>query len=175
MKLVSPCGDDASAFQRFYKDFATHDPDNAQYYVDGTKNYEGYIQSLVDESNGVNLPEGYVPCNHYWLVNIDEEIIGVIRVRHNIDTPFLSLEAGHIGYDVAPSHRGQGYGKAMLELALPKACQLGIQKALITADEDNIASRTVIERNGGQFDRIIQGNVFPYPIARYWVDCSGLK
>ncbi|PSU35814.1 GNAT family N-acetyltransferase [Photobacterium lutimaris] len=173
MKLVSPCREYALAFQRFYNDFATNDPENAQYYLGGKKNFERYVKSLIDESNGVNLRDGYVPCHHYWLVNIDDEIIGAIRVRHNINTPFLSLEAGHIGYDVAPSFRRQGYGKTMLRLVLPKAYQLGIQRALITADEDNIASRTVIERNGGQFDKIIQGKVFPNPIARYWVDCCG--
>lgn len=171
MKLVFPNEAYRLAFERFYEDFARYDASNASYYKDGKINFERYLQSLIDESNGVNLPEGYVPCHHYWLVDSSQEILGVIRIRHNINTPFLSHEAGHIGYDIAPRFRGQGYGKAMLKLALPKACQLGIEKALITADEDNIASRTVIERNGGQFDKIVQGKVFQHPIARYWVDC----
>lgn len=171
MRLVSPSLAFKEAFKCFYDDFACNDPENAQYYADGKTHFESYIQSLIDESNGVNLREGYVPCHHYWLVNADNAIVGVIRIRHNIGTPFLSKEGGHIGYDVAPSYRGQGHGKSMLKQALPKACQLGIQKALITADEDNTASRTVIERNGGQFESLVQGQVFPYPIARYWVDC----
>lgn len=175
MELISPNREYIEAFQRFYNDYAINDVANAEYYLEGVQDFERYIQSLIDESNGVNLKQDYVPCHHYWLVNAEKEIIGVIRVRHNIETPFLALEGGHIGYDVAPSFRGKGYGTAMLKLVLPKAGQLGIQKALITADEDNIASRTVIERNGGQFDKIVHGLVFPYPIARYWVDCCGAK
>lgn len=99
-------------------------------------------------------------------------ILGVIRIRHNINNEFLTLEAGHIGYDIAPSFRGFGHGKTMLKLALPKAKALGITKALITADEDNFASRKVIEANGGQFENIVMGKVFPNPLARYWVDCQ---
>ena len=52
---------------------------------------------------------------------------------------------GHIGYDIAPSFRGRGYGKQMLKFALIEAKKLGITKVLITANEDNYASRRVIE------------------------------
>ena len=38
---------------------------------------------------------------------------------------------------------------SMLTVALPVARALGIDSALITCDEDNIASRKVIEANGG--------------------------
>lgn len=60
----------------------------------------------------------------------------------------------------------------MLKLALTKAKELGIKKALVTADEDNLASRKVIEGNGGMFENIVMGKVFPNPIARYWVRCE---
>ncbi len=60
----------------------------------------------------------------------------------------------------------------MLKLVLPKAKLLGISEALITADEDNIASRKVIEANGGQFEKVVIGKVFPEPVARYWVVCE---
>lgn len=93
-------------------------------------------------------------------------------MRHHIENDFLALEGGHIGFDVAPSYRGRGYGKKMLKLVLPKASELGIRKALITADEDNIASRKVIENNGGIFENVVMGKVFPEPIARYWVSCD---
>ena len=29
-------------------------------------------------------------------------MVGATRLRHNIDTPFLASEGGHIGYDVSP-------------------------------------------------------------------------
>ncbi|MGF1692280.1 GNAT family N-acetyltransferase [Photobacterium kagoshimensis] len=171
MELVSPSYEFETAFFEFYDDFLANDHSNAEHYLAGKQDFTSYVQRLLDEANGVNLPEGYVPCNHYWLVNDNKAMLGAIRVRHHIDSDFLALEAGHIGYDVAPSFRHQGHGKTMLRLVLPKAKALGIHTALITADEDNLASRKVIESNGGQFDKIVIGKVFPNPIARYWVNC----
>lgn len=172
MELVSPSLEFESEFSVFYQDFAKNDVDNAEYYRNGVSGFTRYVQQLQDEALGLNLPDGYVPCNHFWFVDGNRNILGAIRIRHNINNEFLALEAGHIGYDVAPSHRGIGHGKSMLKLALPKAKMLGISEVLITADEDNIASRKVIESNGGRFEKVVVGKVFPEPLARYWVACE---
>jgi predicted acetyltransferase len=37
----------------------------------------------------------------------------------------------------------------MLAAALPVAAALGLECVLLTCDQDNVASRRVIERNGG--------------------------
>jgi len=171
MELVTPTLELESAFAHFCNDFLLNDVENSEYYFEGKSNFSKYIKDLLDEENGINLPEGYVPCSHFWLVNSDNVILGAIRIRHNIETEFLSLEAGHIGYDIAPSHRSQGYGKLMLRLALPRAKQLGLYKVLLTADDDNTASRKIIESNGGEFEKIVMGNIFPNPLARYWINC----
>ncbi|WNJ95380.1 GNAT family N-acetyltransferase [Vibrio ruber] len=172
MELVIPSHEFKSAFERFYNDFAQNDVEGADYYLEGKIDFTKYVQRLSDESAGLNLREGYVPCSHFWLIDDDQSILGAIRVRHNIDNDFLALEAGHIGYDIAPSHRGKGNGKLMLKLVLSKAADLGIERALLTADEDNFASRSVIEANGGEFEKIIVGKVFPNPLARYWINCK---
>ena len=172
MKLVTPSSELESEFALFYDDFLEHDIENSEHYMSGISEFPSYIQRLSDDVNGINLREGYVPCSHFWLVNREQKILGAIRIRHNLDSDFLLLEAGHIGYDIAPSSRNQGYGKIMLKLALEKVKELNISNALITADEDNIASRKVIEANGGEFDNIVVGKVFPWPIARYWVNCE---
>ncbi|HBC3537119.1 TPA: GNAT family N-acetyltransferase [Vibrio parahaemolyticus] len=172
MELVSPSVELESEFSVFYQDFAENDVENSEHYRDGVCNFTQYVQRLQDEAQGLNLPDGYVPCNHFWLLNDNRNILGVIRVRHNIDNEFLALEAGHIGYDIAPSYRGKGHGKSMLKLALPEAKSLGIDQALVIADEENIASRKVIEANGGQFEKVVMGKVFPEALARYWVACE---
>ena len=171
MKLIVPSLEFESAFADFYNDFAMNDIENSEHYHEGKLSFSAYIQRLSDESQGINLRENYVPCSHFWLVNSEQSILGAIRVRHTIDSEFLSLEAGHIGYDIAPSFRGQGRGKLMLNLVLPKARELCIQLALVTADEENFASRKVIEANNGQFESIVMGKVFPSPLARYWISC----
>lgn len=42
-----------------------------------------------------------------------------------------------------------GYGTQILALVLPKAKELGIDRLLVTCDATNIASRKIIEKNGG--------------------------
>ncbi|OAN13310.1 acetyltransferase [Photobacterium jeanii] len=171
MELVNPSLALETEFLQFYADYEHNDKENGEYYRDGKLNFPKYVQSLLDEAKGINLKDGYVPCNHFWLIDKNNSILGIIRVRHNIDTEFLANEAGHIGYDIAPSCRGKGYGKSMLKQALAEARKLGLKKALITADKHNIASRKVIEANHGEFENYVEGKVIPGSIARYWVPC----
>lgn len=169
MQLVVPSLALEDAFSEFCDDYAQYDAENGEHYFKGKANFSDYIQRLSNNVKGINLSEGHVPNSCFWYVNDDNVIVGVIRIRHNIDSELLALEVGHIGYDVAPSHRGQGNGKTMLRLALLKAKSLGIKRTLITADEDNWASRKVIEANSGEFEDIRQGKMFPKPVARYWI------
>lgn len=69
-------------------------------------------------------------------------------MRHEL-TPWLLEVGGHIGYDVRRSRRRQGHATRMLAAVLPEAARLGIDRALLTCDADNVASRRVIESNGG--------------------------
>ncbi|NRF25675.1 GNAT family N-acetyltransferase [Vibrio coralliilyticus] len=169
MKLIPPSSQFKEAFARFYQDFKHNDPENADYYAEGENDIERYVSRLSNESLGIDLKPGYVPCSHFWLIDENQSIRGAIRIRHHIENEFLSSEAGHIGYDIAPNFRGQGNGKMMLKLALAEARKLGISKALVTADDDNWPSRKVIEANGGQLENIIMGKVFPNLLARYWI------
>jgi predicted acetyltransferase len=91
---------------------------------------------------------GRVAETTLWLVEGDE-YIGRISLRHTLN-PVLHAYGGHVGYDVRPSRRRQGHATRMLALAIPHLAALGIDPALITCDEDNIASRKVIEACGGQ-------------------------
>lgn len=58
----------------------------------------------------------------------------------------------------------------MLRLALLEAQKIGLKKALITCDDDNIASAKVIENNGGVFERFSEKD--GKQIRRYWVSLS---
>jgi len=88
-----------------------------------------------------------VPDTELWWVDGDE-YLGRIAIRPRL-TPALLEVGGHIGYDVRPSARRRGHATEMLRQALAIAHGLGIDRALITCDADNVGSRTVIERNGG--------------------------
>lgn len=38
-------------------------------YKEALEDFDSYITSLIDNSNGIGLLEGWVPCSTYWLVN----------------------------------------------------------------------------------------------------------
>jgi predicted acetyltransferase len=102
-----------------------------------------------------------VPVTELWFVD-GTDYLGTVIIRHRL-TPALEREGGHIGYHVVPGQRRRGHATQMLAQAKPVCQQLGLTEILVTCAEDNLASRRVIEANGGTLDRIIDGE------ARYWL------
>jgi predicted acetyltransferase len=124
-----------------------------------------YLRELADEARDQSpRPDGRVPQTTLWWVS-GEEYLGRISIRHQL-TARLREIGGHIGYDIRPSARHRGHATAMLAAALPVARSLGIDPALLTCDADNIASRKVIEANGGMLEDSRHGKL------RYWVPTS---
>lgn len=103
----------------------------------------------------------YVPCTTLWWVDGDD-YVGRLAIRHRLNDVLLEV-GGHIGYDVRPSARRRGHASAMLRAALPWARGLGIARALVTCDEDNIGSIRVIEAAGGELEDV-RGTK-----RRYWL------
>ena len=127
--------------------------------------FEDYVRRLRDQSLEESpRPAGWVPSTTLWWV-IDQEYLGRLTIRHRLTQRLLEL-GGHIGYDVRPSARRRGHATAMLAAALPRAAKLGIDRVLVTCDEDNTGSRKVIEANGGVFEDERGGKL------RYWIPTS---
>lgn len=137
------------AFLKMLNDYNEHDPENGSKYCTAQSDFIAYVQNLNDDEQGLI---GIVPCTHRWLVNTDGAIVGVVRVKHHINTDFLANEIGHIGFDVPPSHRGNGYGAMALKTGLDIAKAVGLTNVVLYADTDNSASWHTIERCGGVFD-----------------------
>lgn len=97
-------------------------------------------------------PAWHVPCTTLWWIE-GEHYLGRIAIRHRL-TDFLLEVGGHIGYDVRPTARRRGHATAMLRQALPWAHGLGIDPALVTCDDDNLASLRVIEAAGGVLEDV---------------------
>jgi predicted acetyltransferase len=168
---VIPSVEYAKAFVAMLDDFDANDPHNTEFYAPARRNFDAYVQSLLDEEAGRNLPDNYVPCMHRWLV-ASGRVVGVIRLRHNIETPFLTQHGGHIGYDVAPSERGKGYGHLALFVALLEAHRLKLGRVLLYTAEDNAPSRATIERAGGKLEKISYSEFWNEHVCTYWLSVS---
>lgn len=114
-------------------------------------------------------PSYHVPSTTWWWVEPEADrlaYLGRIALRHRLNDNLLQ-EGGHIGFDVRRSRRGEGHASAMLKEVLRRCPSYGIQRALITCNEDNTASRRTIEANGGALEDQ-RGRVL-----RFWVDVPG--
>jgi predicted acetyltransferase len=134
--------------------------------------FTGFVQALVDQGGSLVMPDGEVvpkvPFTIFWLVD-PSGFIGELSLRHHLDA-YLLQSGGHIGYGVRPSRQRQGHGTRMLQLALAEARTRGIGRLLLTAHVPNVASRRIIERNGGILENIVDDLFGGGPLCRYWID-----
>lgn len=166
MQLVKPTKKYEDSWNEALVEFRTEKQKGFWNWASEPTNLNEYIQLIQDNEIGRNLSDGWVPSTTYWLIDNDV-FIGHINIRHILND-YLARIGGHIGYYIRPSARKLGYGTKMLELSLPKAKELGLEKVLITCDESNIASKTIIEKNHGQFqDKVTTEGE---PKLRYWIE-----
>lgn len=131
---------------------------------DGT---EQWTERVLDFERrlATDPPAWFVPSTTYWWTEGDT-FLGRINLRHHLNER-LSEIGGHIGYDVRPTARRRGHATAMLAAVLPYAAAGGIEKALVTCDVENTASRMVIENNGGVLEDERGGKLrYRVPTAR---------
>jgi len=168
-RAVIPSVEYEQAFLVMLDDFSRNDTHDIACYAPARQDFAAYVRSVLDEEQGRNLPEGRVPCTHRWLLTDAGQIAGAARLRHRIDTPFLTESGGHIGYDVAPSLRGRGYGHLALRTTLLEAGNLGIGRVLLYTAVDNAPSRAVIEHAGGVLERIAYSEFWNEELCAYWI------
>lgn len=112
------------------------------------KNASAFIKSFKDARIGVGIGD-QVPHTVYWLVD-GKKFIGALRLNKKMNKK-LRIRGGNIGYEIRPSEKKKGYGGEILRLGLLKAKIHGLKKVYIDHREDNIASKKIIEKNGGIF------------------------
>ena len=114
-----------------------------------------FLASLVDKEaagDPITLPDGMtvprLPGYRRWLW--DGEFCGSIGLRWQRGTEALPPHClGHIGYAVVPWKQRRGYATSALREVLREAKAEGLRFVEITTDPDNVASRRVVEANGG--------------------------
>ncbi|HSW48196.1 MAG TPA: GNAT family N-acetyltransferase [Candidatus Saccharimonadales bacterium] len=133
-----------------------------------SQSFQEFVNWKINQSKGLDLPEGYVANTELWLIDKDE-FIGFVNIRHSLTKHLLKV-GGHIGYWIRPTKRHLGYGKEILRLSLIQIQKLRIKKALVTCDDTNSASRKIIESNGGILENIIENGSENPKKRRYWIN-----
>lgn len=149
--LVSLKIEHDTALKTFLSEFDAAPDELHGYFCGRDWPVERACAALAGWARGEGLQEGWVSCST-WFWEVDGALAGVINVRHTLTTQLQEV-GGHIGYCVAPSWRRAGVATAMLSAVLPHCRVLGIERALLTCDADNVGSWKTIESCGGVLER----------------------
>ncbi len=104
-----------------------------------------------------------------FLAGDGKQLVGIIDIRLQLTQ--AHYYSGHIGYSVRPDCRGRGIGTELLRLGLEKARKLGLGRVMLSCQENNLASRKIIEANGGRLsERAVWEGA---PLLVFWISLSG--
>jgi predicted acetyltransferase len=128
--------------------------------------WAAYLRALEQHRRGLDLAPGWVP-DTFLAATVDGDVVGRVSIRHELTEGLTNL-GGHIGYAVRPGYRRRGFATEILRQSLIIARSIGIDEVLVTCDDDNVASATIIERLGGAMEDIRPDPEGP-PKRRYWI------
>ena len=133
-------------------------------YLDEYPSWSAYLAGLDALRRGA--VEGLVRQD-LLVAEVDGVIVGRASLRYDLDE-FLAHEGGHVGYCVLPARRRRGYATEILRQSVEIARVNGVDRILVTCDDDNVASAGVIERGGGVYESTVEGRG-GVPKRRYWI------
>lgn len=172
-KLVSPDIRWRDSYVEALREGLHLEPKSEEYISLIETDFDEYLRQRYDVSKPYINPDGSsstrVPHSDFWLVEGDR-FLGMINVRHHLNDNLLKF-GGHIGYAVRASERRKGYGALMLQLALPKVKALGLDKVLLTCNDDNEGSARIIEGAGGVLENVVDMPGAPAK-RRYWINLA---
>ena len=118
------------------------------YYNISREDFDSALDTMIAQSEGKDLPDGYVPQTVYYLWDGDA-IVGTFHLRHHLCESLIN-GSGHIGYYIAPEFRGKGCGTEGLRMVIEKAEKTVPEDEIyLRVNKDNPASLRVMLNNGG--------------------------
>ncbi len=126
-----------------------------------------YLYRQRQLHRGLEVAVDRVPAT-FLLASVGTSLVGRVSIRHELNA-FLRGFGGHIGFGVRPSHRRRGWATEILRQSLVIARAEGVDRVLLTCDDDNVASAATIRRCGGVLEDVVAGPD-GQPVRRYWID-----
>lgn len=106
-----------------------------------------HLARLESLRRGEDVPDGRVPAASL-VAEVEGELIGRVSVPYALNA-YLARIGGHIGYGIRPGRRRRGYSTEVLRQSLELLRVQGLDRVLVTCDDADLGSATVIERCGG--------------------------
>lgn len=106
-------------------------------------------RSIANAKGMKEFPDGRVPSKMYIIFD-DEIPVGFGKFRPFLNDACIKNRAGNFAYMISPKHRGKGYATAFLSFVKEEAQKIGLTEIEGTPLQQNIASRKVMEKNGGK-------------------------
>ncbi|UDY24523.1 GNAT family N-acetyltransferase [Nocardioides sp. Kera G14] len=137
--------------------------------VDAGITEEGLAQHIIVSAHLMDTsrpaPQGRVHATQFWVTDDEDRLVGFLHMRHELNENLID-RGGHVGYGIRPSRRREGHASAALGLALEHLKALGVDRVLVTCDDDNVASAHTIESQGGVMEDVRNGT------RRYWIELA---
>ena len=92
---------------------------------------------------------GFAPYYHFKIMLENTTAVGHINFRVG-DTQHVRLYAGHIGFEINESYRGNHYARQACRAIAP-CVRILYTTVVITCDPENMASRRTIESIGAHY------------------------
>ena len=113
------------------------------------------LQLVLVKKTPADPTKGFVPAYVFDMVLTGTSTkVGSLNLRIG-EIDFLVRYAGHIGYEVAPVHRGHRYAARACELLKSLVRQHGLNTLWLTVIPDNVASRRTCEILGAEMVEIV--------------------
>lgn len=127
---------------------------------------DGYFSLIEGLREGRGPLPNLVPSGAFWIEE-NGRLSGTVYLRYELNARLMTI-GGNVGYSVNPTARGRGLAQRGLRLALDILRERGMDRALLTCNDDNAASAHIIEKAGGQrIENVtLENGVLE---RRYWV------
>lgn len=168
MKLVSPSPELEQAYLDYISEWEKIEEEIVPYAArrEGLS-YSELLSRWEFESTEMVRDKGLVPASLFFYMDDENRMIGALHIRHELNEYLLNY-GGHIGYGIRPQERKKGHAIKMLEMSLPLAKELGMDRVLVCCDKINVGSARTIIKNGGilENEQALKNEI----VQRYWIN-----